>query len=156
VLHEMLHVVGIGTLWYTKDMLSGSGTMDPRFTGSLAGAQCISAGGFSNCSDGRVPVENVGGSGTAEVHWRESVFDIEVMTGFVEASADMPLSGMTIGSLTDLGYLTNLLSTDPYQISVPAAVSPRLSPQLLAPWESTISPLFEITSAGWIRPLRIR
>ncbi len=153
VLHEMLHVIGVGTLWRTRDMVVGSGTSDPRFSGTLAGAQCISSGGFSNCSDGRVPVENLGGSGTAEVHWRESVFDREVMTGFVESNADMPLSGMTFASLEDLGYTTNLLSADPFLISVPAAVSPRLSPQLLPPWETVVAPLLEVTSAGWIRLL---
>ena len=156
VLHEMLHVIGIGTLWRNRDMLIGSGTSDPRFIGILAGAQCISAGGFSSCTDGRVPVENVGGSGTAEVHWRESVFDREVMTGFVEADSDMPLSGMTIASLEDLGYVSNLLSADPFQISIPAAVSPRLSPQLLPPWETITLPLFEVTPVGWVRPVAIR
>ena len=88
VLHEMLHVIGIGTLWRARDMLIGSGSSDPRFIGNLAGNQCIVAGGFASCGDGRVPVENSGGSGTVEVHWRESVFDAEVMTGFVESNAD--------------------------------------------------------------------
>ena len=87
VLHEMLHVIGIGTLWRTRDMLWGSGSPDPRFIGSLAGTQCIASGGFSSCFDGRVPVENSGGSGTVEVHWRESVFDREVMSESDERSS---------------------------------------------------------------------
>jgi hypothetical protein len=156
VLHEMLHVIGIGTLWRTRDMVFGSGTTDPRFIGSLAGAQCISAGGFTGCSDGRVPVENVGGSGTLEVHWRESVFDREVMTGFVEANDDMPFSSMSLASLQDLGYVANLLSADPYTVPTPGTVSPRLSPQLLAPWESLTLPVFEVTPSGWIRPIVLR
>ncbi len=156
VLHEMLHVIGIGTLWRTRDMLMGSGSPDPRFIGNLAGTQCIAAGGFSSCYDGRVPVENSGGSGTVEVHWRESVFDREVMTGFVEANPDMPLSGISFASLQDIGYSINLLSADPYFVPTPGSVSPRLSPQVLTPWETTIQPLFEITTAGWIRPIAIR
>jgi len=152
VLHEMLHVIGIGTLWRTRDMLIGSSTTDPRFIGALAGAQCVALGGLSDCSDGRVPVENAGGTGTAEVHWRESVFDREVMTGFVEPGADMPFSTVSIASLEDLGYLVNLLSADPYQVLPPAPVSPRLSPRLLPPWESVGLPMFEITPQGWIRP----
>jgi hypothetical protein len=151
VLHEMLHVIGIGTLWRTRDMLIGANTADPRFIGSLAGVQCISSGGLSACSDGRVPVENSGGSGTAEVHWRESVFDREVMTGFVEVNADMPFSTISIASLEDLGYLVNLLSADPFQVLPPAPVSPRLSPRLLPPWESLDMPMLEITPQGWIR-----
>ena len=153
VLHEMLHVIGVGTLWRTRDMLVGTNTVDPRFIGLLAAGQCLTSGGLTDCSDGRVPVENLGGSGTAEVHWRESVFDREVMTGFVESSADMPFSSMSIASLEDLGYVVNLLSADPFQVPLPGSVSPRLSPQLLAPWETLAIPLFEITSAGWVRQI---
>ena len=151
VLHEMLHVIGIGTLWRTRDMLVGSNTIDPRFIGLLAGAQCIASGGLTDCSDGRVPVENSGGTGTAEVHWRESVFDREVMTGFVEQNSDMPFSTVSIASLQDLGYLVNLLSADPFQIVPPAPVSPRLSPRVLPPWESVSIPQYEVTSLGWWR-----
>jgi hypothetical protein len=103
-----------------------------------------------------VPVENSGGSGTIESHWRESVFDREVMTGFVESNPDMPLSGISFASLQDLGYGINLLSADPFLVPAAGSVSPRLSPQLPAPWETTMQPLFDITSAGWIRPLVVR
>jgi hypothetical protein len=153
VFHEMMHVIGFGPIWPKRDLLIGSGTQDPRFAGPLAGAQCIAAGGLSICLDGRVPLENTGGSGTAEVHWRESVFDAEVMTGFVETTADMPLSAMTIASIEDLGYAVNLLAADPYRIEVPGAVAPRLSPLLAPPWETIMIPLFEVTPAGWVRPI---
>jgi len=151
VLHELLHVIGIGTLWRTRDMLVGVGTSDPRFIGVQAGVHCIASGGIAGCVDGRVPVENLGGAGTAEAHWRESTFDHEVMTGFVESSPNMPLSAMTFASLEDLGYAINLLSSDPYQVPPAAALSPRLSPSLLAPWEIIWQPAFEITGAGWLR-----
>ncbi|HEX6316566.1 MAG TPA: leishmanolysin-related zinc metalloendopeptidase [Gemmatimonadaceae bacterium] len=154
VLHEMLHVIGIGTLWHERDMLVGSGTSDPRFSGTLAASHCIASGGLASCADGRVPVENTGGPGTQEGHWRESTFDTEVMTGFVESNADMPFSAMSIASLADLGYTINLLAGDPFQVPVPGSVSPRLSPQLLAPWEVISLPLFEISSAGVLRPIR--
>jgi hypothetical protein len=150
VLHELLHVIGIGTLWRTQDKLFGSGSPDPRFIGALAGAQCIALGGQVGCADGRVPVENVGGSGTIEVHWRESIFDREVMTGFVEATADMPYSTISIASLADVGYVVNLLAADPYQVPLPNSMAPRLSPQLLPPWETIEMPRFEITPTGWI------
>jgi hypothetical protein len=153
VLHEILHVIGIGTLWRSQDKLFGSGTSDPRFIGLSASTQCVAAGGILGCSDGRVPVENVGGSGTMEVHWREATFDREVMTGFVESDSDMPLSAISIGSLADLGYVVNLLASDPYQVPPPPTVAPRLSPQLLPPWESVEIPRFEVTPAGWLRPI---
>jgi hypothetical protein len=148
VLHEILHVIGIGTLWRARDMLVGSGGSDPRFSGLLAAAQCASSGGFAVCGDGRVPVENVGGSGTVDVHWRESLFDAEVMTGFVESGVVMPLSTISIASLEDLGYAVNLLSADPFQVPAPGSVSPRLSPQPMAPWETLAIPLFEIGATG--------
>lgn len=150
-LHEMLHVIGIGTLWRAKDLVVGSGTQDPRFIGPRAAAECLAAGGFHVCGDGRVPVENSGGSGTVDVHWRESAFDREVMTGFVESSGDMPLSGITLASLEDLGYAINLLSADPFQVPPPAPVSPRISPRAIAPWESVTIPLYEVTPGGEIR-----
>jgi hypothetical protein len=137
-------------------MVIGSGSTDPRFIGNLAGNQCIASGGLASCGDGRVPIENAGGSGTLEVHWRESVFDAEVMTGFVESNAEMPLSTISFASLQDLGYGINLLSADPFLVPMPGSVSPRLSPQVVAPWETTIQPLFEITTAGWIRPIQVR
>lgn len=153
VLHEMLHVIGIGTLWQTPEMLTGAGTTDPRFLGALAASHCISSGGLASCSDGRVPVENTGGAGTREAHWRESSFDAEVMTGFVEPNAEMPFSTMSIASLADLGYTINLLAGDPFQVPVPGSVSPRLSPHLLAPWEIISLPLFEISPTGLLRPI---
>ena len=154
VLHEMLHAIGFGSLW--RDLIAGTGTQDPRFTGPLAAAECMAAGGAGICADGRVPLENTGGSGTAEVHWRESVFDAEVMTGFVEPTPDMPLSAMTILSLADLGYVVNRLSSDPYVVAVVGKAAPRLLPPVIQPWESVLSPLFEVTPAGRIRPLHLR
>ena len=156
VLHEMMHVVGIGTLWREGATVVGSGTTDPRFIGAFASAECYAAGGLSSCTDGRVPLENIGGSGTAESHWRESVFDTELMTGFVEADADMPLSSMSLASLQDLGYQVNLLSADPFQVPAPGSVAPRLSPRLLAPWETLTIPLFEITPVGVMRRIVAR
>ena len=146
VLHEMLHVIGIGTLWRTRDMLVGSGTSDPRFIGTLAGAQCISSGGFSNCSDGRVPAENLGGSGTAEVHWRESVFDREVMTGFVEATCRHAAirhdRRVTPGSwLHD-----HLLSADPFPFRFPRRFSRGCRRSCCRPVETISMPLLEVNA----------
>lgn len=153
VLHEMLHVLGVGSLW--RDWLVGSGTSNPRFIGVRAGAECIAAGGLAYCGDGRVPVENTGGSGTAEVHWRESIFDRELMTGFIETTGAMPLSLVTLASLQDLGYAINGLGADPYRIEA-APVAARAVPAAGAAWEQLHLPLFEITPSGWIRPLRGR
>lgn len=99
VLHEIGHVLGIGTLWPDKGLLQGSGTSDPTFLGANAVAEYRNMGGTLPT----VPVENMGGDGTREGHWRESVFGNELMTGWVTRGGN-PLSALTIASLTDLGY----------------------------------------------------
>ncbi|HEX4936466.1 MAG TPA: leishmanolysin-related zinc metalloendopeptidase, partial [Gemmatimonadaceae bacterium] len=131
VLHEMLHVVGIGSLWRVKGLVAGAGTGDPRFTGGLAMGRCLLLGFGTEC-DGGVPLENTGGSGTAEVHWRESIFDRELMTGFAEATADMPLSRLTLGALADYGYQVNEKAADPFQ-SLTARLGPRVAPGAASP-----------------------
>ncbi|MDP1860671.1 MAG: Ig-like domain-containing protein [Gemmatimonadaceae bacterium] len=73
VLHEMLHVIGIGSLWRLKNLIDGAGTTDPRYNGAVGSARCGAIGFAAACTAG-VPLENIGGSGTADVHWRESIF----------------------------------------------------------------------------------
>ena len=36
ILHEMAHVLGFGTLWSRKNLVLGTGTMDPRFAGAAS------------------------------------------------------------------------------------------------------------------------
>jgi hypothetical protein len=60
-----------------------------------------------------VPVENTGGPGTREGHWRETVFRNELMSGFI-AQPGNPLSRLTVASLADLGYQTDLDAAEPY------------------------------------------
>jgi hypothetical protein len=87
----------------------GDGGSNPRFVG-VAGVSAYHALGGS---DADIPVEtNQYGPGTADAHWRESVFDHEVMTGFIEGGAFMPLSRMSSGALGDLGYSVNLGAAD--------------------------------------------
>jgi len=114
VLHEMGHVLGIGTLW---DLVPEFGLLsdstgvldhcpaapkDPYFSGAQAIAAFNNIGG-SGYTDYKVPVEDLYGDGTRCVHWRESVLDTELMTGFAE-SGTMPLSELTVKSLADMGY----------------------------------------------------
>ncbi|MEA2722932.1 MAG: hypothetical protein QOH59_703 [Gemmatimonadales bacterium] len=121
ILHEMGHVLGIGTLWDFQGLLadpslSPSGTpnpgADPHFTGSQAIAAFDNAGGLTYVGE-KVPVEDMGGVGTADAHWRESVLDNELMTGFIGSGLN-PLSRITIASLADQGYPVNFAAADPY------------------------------------------
>ena len=62
-----------------------------------------------------VPVENTGGPGTMNSHWRESVFMNELMSGFIAAPGN-PLSRVTVASLQDLGYVVDLSAAEPYAL----------------------------------------
>jgi hypothetical protein len=111
VLHEMGHVLGVGTLWEDLGLLSGAGTSNPIFTGAQATAAYNQL--FGTSARG-VPVENTGGSGTRDSHWRESTFTSELMTGWVGPGTNLPLSTITIGSLADIGYSVNSAAADSY------------------------------------------
>jgi hypothetical protein len=110
ILHEMGHVLGIGTIWTAKGLLQGAGSTNPIFIGANATAQYNQI--FGTTAPG-VPVENMGGPGTADAHWRESVLGTELMTGYASPGSN-PLSKITIGSLADLGYVVNYAAADPY------------------------------------------
>lgn len=112
VLHEMGHILGIGTLWPDKNLLSGAGTADPRFTGNFALNAYRGLGGL----DAFVAVENTGGAGTRDGHWRESVFGNELMTGYISGTGN-PMSALTVASLSDLGYGTNSNAAASYTLS---------------------------------------
>jgi hypothetical protein len=122
VLHEFGHALGFGISgqgapnFYSR-FVSGDG-----FTGPNAVREYRSRFGDKNTS---IPLETGGGPGTAGAHWRESVFDTELMTGFSEAAGvAMQLSAITVGALEDMGYTVNYAAADPY--TAPAGLSPGL------------------------------
>jgi hypothetical protein len=95
VTHEMMHVLGFGTLWDfgTRDLVSDS--FD--YTGSAGNAA------YDNDPDTFLKVESDGGSGTAGGHWDEDTYNTELMTGYID-STDNYLSEWSVMSLADLGY----------------------------------------------------
>ena len=127
--HEMGHVLGYGTIWQANGLLvnpSFTGgvppcdtTQDPHFTGSQALAAFDHIGGLNYVASAKVPVENHGGPGTCDGHWRESVFKNELMTGFLNLGSN-PLSLETVASMGDLGYLVTYSAADPYVLSLMA------------------------------------
>lgn len=110
IVHEMGHVLGIGTIWNRLGLLQGT-VSNPRYVGSEAVQEYNDIFGLNASS---IPVENRGGPGTAFSHWRESVFDNELMTGFLNFGQENPLSRVTVASLADLGYEVDLSAADSY------------------------------------------
>jgi hypothetical protein len=135
ILHEMNHVLGFGSIWNdaTNSLVVGlaaqcnppppAASCDPHFVGANAtNAFNTLNGGNTYVLGAKVPVEATGGVGTQDSHWRESVFDTELMTGFISAPGN-PLSATTIGSLKDLGYTVDMTQADAYTIPAPPALT---------------------------------
>ena len=119
VLHEMAHVLGFGTIWDPGylSLLVGSaalGGTDPHFIGTQALGAFDRIGGTAYTGGAKVPVENMGGPGTEDSHWRESVFGNELMTGYLNAGVPNPLSVLTIASFGDEGYRVNYAAAESY------------------------------------------
>jgi hypothetical protein len=123
ILHEMGHVLGFGTLWGPTgfDLLvdgadpNTPALEDPHFTGAQALAAFDAAGGTAYAG-AKVPVMDVGGSGTINSHWRDEVFDPELMTGFLSDGFN-PLSAVSVRSLQDLGYTVSVANADPFTLT---------------------------------------
>lgn len=132
ITHEMGHILGIGTIWPLKKLVSGLGTSSPVFTGLETVkeyAALLSKASRSSSSlppVKSVPLENIGGGGTAGGHWLKTVFGSECMCTFITRPGN-PISRMTLASLRDLGYTVDLNAAEPYQLP------PQTSSTLSAP-----------------------
>ena len=151
LLHEIGHILGIGTLWWDGDenrtgspltSYDDNGTTKYYYTGTNALREYKSYfayyNGSYNDSFVGIPIEDDGGSGTAEGHAEEGVslvsadnryingifhpgLGTELMTGWLdEAPASAPLSRITLGFLEDMGYTVNYNLADLYIMSWPS------------------------------------
>lgn len=123
VLHEMGHILGIGTLWrpdFLANPVFGIGPPNPNNQPIFTGQNAIDANALLTAiGASEVFVENRGGQGTAgkyqdtcawltfntinlDAHWEESVYGNELMTGFLNPGAN-PMSVLTLASLRDIG-----------------------------------------------------
>lgn len=137
VTHEIGHVLGVGSIWNlcinssnqftTSDtncatvifrLRTGTGTDNPEFIGDGAKAGYAALGAAGN-----VPVENTGGQGTRDSHWRETTFFNELMTGFVQSGRANPMSQVTVGSLSDMGYAASNAGVEPYALPTSAVMA---------------------------------
>jgi hypothetical protein len=142
-LHEIGHVLGIGPLWSSPNIISSiprtqyeeNGQTKYYYTGQYALTEYKSY--FpSNISQSwiGIPIEDDGEQGTQNVHPEEGDvnngsisletrtingviyygLNDELMTGWSEQSVEMPLSRVTLGFLQDIGYNVNYALADDY------------------------------------------
>jgi len=120
VLHEMAHVLGIGTLWtYNNNVNGTSYQLYTNGSGQYTGPNALSGWQteFSQSLANYVPVELGGNPGTTNMHWNEPDYGYnsgiissltgmdlshELMTGW--SNDTYFISTMTLGALDDLGY----------------------------------------------------
>ena len=125
-LHEMGHVLGIGTLWGNFDTLLVNPSVpstpgaDTHFAGAAAIAAFDAAGGTAYTGGAKVPVDNQAEEGSSDAHWREPVLLLELMTPELTPGIPNPLSAITIGSLADVGYSVDFAGADPFIATFPA------------------------------------
>lgn len=102
VLHELGHVLGIGTMPRWVAAIDTVAPNDARFTGSHAVAAYIALG----FPTGGVPVTFEG----HHAHWRDGTFRGDVML----PAGGRALSRLTAAALADLGYGVNLTAAEPW------------------------------------------
>ena len=117
-LHEIGHVVGIGTLWPDKNFLINPSCgafgcisgIDVRYSGEYANREWRDLASTTSS----VPVENLRGPGSSDAHWREdSPMENELMSPALSAFFE-PLSRITVGAVEDLGYVVDYAAADPF------------------------------------------
>jgi len=110
IVHEMGHILGIGTLWNYLG-ITGSNAQDCPYYGANANAEYQR---LSGCT-GSLPTELDGGSGTRCGHFDEECFTSEIMTGYVNSV--MPFSNITLQSMKDMGYSVDDTLAEPITLS---------------------------------------
>ena len=101
VVHEMGHVLGVGTIGtWINGTVGYESSSNPYFTGTNA---LTEYNRLRRTDAIGVEVEADGGPGTAYGHWDEGRFSNELMTGFINGGAN-PLSRFTAGFMKDAGY----------------------------------------------------
>ncbi|CAM9426270.1 unnamed protein product [Chrysoparadoxa australica] len=143
ILHEVGHVLGIGTLWsnsFPNGNRCGASTACRAAGSSTDGFpysapdECFATEEYATLDwddvlrSGVPPTERAGGAGTMCAHWDEGTpydtpdgsrpsgtnnFSDELMTGFLSAQFN-PLSAITVGSLADIGYGVDFDAADEF------------------------------------------
>ena len=116
-LHEMGHVLGLGTLWTLNNLQTSAeaGSAKPPCPYSAETKASAEYQALSGCTGVAVPTESDGGPGTECGHWDEACLLDELMTGF--STGSLPLSRITVASLEDMGYVVDYDAADAYTVA---------------------------------------
>ena len=106
IIHEMGHVLGIGTFWNER-----------------CGKKCSKGVSSYTCEKASEEYKALGYEDSLEIqadvcgHWSESNFGFsrdEIMTPYFDEGKYQPISRITAAALFDLGYEINFNATDPW------------------------------------------
>ena len=155
MVHEIGHVLGIGTMWRRAGLLRNPSAaadtlVDTHFAGKLAIAAFDDAGGTSY--DGaKVPVQRRRLGTAGDSHWRESVLGNELLTPVLDNGTANPLSAITIHSLADLGYTVDAKLAQAYRLpSALAQVAGGVAPRADLSEDILIGPVMIVDRYGRI------
>ncbi|UQN06832.1 excalibur calcium-binding domain-containing protein [Deinococcus sp. QL22] len=122
MIHEMLHALGVGTLWEADYRVSISGDSDDKnlikkvsgkyyYTGAKALAAYQNLGGKVGAGTG-IPLDADGG------HWAGRAVCSEILSGDAGDYTGRvnPVSPLTLGALEDLGYRVNRAAANRYTL----------------------------------------
>ena len=153
LLHEVGHVLGLGTGWDDLGLLENPGCndagcvegRDTRYLGFEGRAGWEAIGGSGNA-----PVENAGAAGSVDRHWREAVLGGELMTSVISPTANAnPLSALSFRALGDLGYaLAGAPALDAFSMPLGPLRDPRPAEALALHDDMLAGPRYELTDDG--------
>ena len=160
VVHEMGHGLGIGSGWEELGLLQEPAvsfstflTPDTHYSGAAA-REAFDIIGGADYAGAKVPIENRGGPGTWNGHWRETVFGPELMTGWISAEPS-PLSLVTVRSLEDLGYAVDAAAADAFTLPDSSSADADVGRRFHLGHDLLDVPIQVIDRRGQVRPLEL-
>lgn len=160
ILHEMGHVLGVGSLWSLAGLLENPSIpnnegADTFFTGVRATEVFFELLGGQPFEGGLVPVENNAQPGSSDSHWRESVVADELMSPRLGGPGEVaPMSALTIGSMGDLGFfVANELAADAWSLPPQGLVGPGNESASALGTDVVLRPKWVLQSDGTLTPI---
>ncbi len=115
MIHEFGHILGLGTYWDAKP---GKALVDK--TNAVYRANTYAGWAYGELRgtyvQTAIPVTKGVGAGSDYAHWREDVFQTEIMTHLANQGKKMPVSQLTIAALRDLGWSVNYGAAEVYKL----------------------------------------